>query len=65
MTNALYEAINLTREQAEQVAEELGGSVIWAEDHAHPTGTVVIRPRNCACKWCVAYGHSNEPEKRT
>lgn len=56
MTVDRYQIVgNLTRAQAEQVAELLaGGSVIFCGGHAYPGGHLWIRPTGCECKRCEA-----------
>lgn len=56
MSEQKYEVVGqFTREQAQQIAELLGGgSVIWAYGHTYPCDGIVVRRAGCACPQCSA-----------
>jgi hypothetical protein len=52
-----YEAVYLTRKQAQEVAELLGnGSVMFSarngSPHAYPGARNIVRPMGCTCANC-------------
>lgn len=53
MSEVRYEAVGMTREQAEAVAEVLGhGTVLWLQGHTYPGSKLVVRPMGCKCAYC-------------
>jgi hypothetical protein len=47
-----FEAVGLSKEQAQRVADELCGSAVWHVGHAWVSNTCVVRPQGCQCPYC-------------